>query len=170
MPGIRHSFWHAGTSSACCVHMIPCWASLCGGPFRKGIPEGHIARTAFPRDPILFSCRLPKMEALNHSFVCNRFGASDSSSTASLTSPGTSAGRIACTAFPRDLILFSCRLPKMEALNHSVVCTRFGASDSSRATFLTSPGTSLGPAAMSRQRPLFLRGGGRTENGGKEGK
>jgi hypothetical protein len=185
------------------MHMIPRWDPLCGGPFRKGIPEGHIARTAFPRDLILFSCRLPKMEALNHSFVYNRIGASECAETASsrhqphlhctkhtssrcpagsavqvcrrhesaamrlppssLTSPGTSAGHIARTAFPRDLILFSCRLPKMEALNHSVVCSRFGALDWVKGLFHETLGfphpPGMSPVRTSNRVPTLVKRG-----------
>jgi hypothetical protein len=159
----------------------------------SGTSAGRLTRVAFPRDLILFSCRLPKMEALNHSVVCSRFGASECADIvpvrgggfrgaptwwasrhqpcrrhesaamrlppASLTSPGTSAGRLTRDAYPRDRILFSCRLPKMEALNHSVVCTRFGASDSSRTASLT---LSLAKhcVASRRDHPRWRRGGG----------
>jgi hypothetical protein len=85
----------------------------------------------FSRDLILFFCRLLKNMPQNQSFVSNYFGASDYSAAGSLSSRGTSAGRLTRTAFTRFLISFFCRLPKIHALNHSVVSTRFGASDSS---------------------------------------
>jgi hypothetical protein len=87
----------------------------------------------FSRDLILFFCRLLKNMPQNQSFVSNCFGALDSSRFTSLSSRhrprrgSPSAGRLTRPAFACHLISFSCRLPKIHTLNHSVVCTRFGA-------------------------------------------
>jgi hypothetical protein len=104
-------------------------APLVGRPFRSHAS----AALRFTRYLISFSCRLLKNMPQNQSFVSNCFGALDSSRFTSLSSRhrprrgSPSGGRLTRAAFTRYLISFSCRLPKIHALIHSLVCTRFGA-------------------------------------------
>jgi hypothetical protein len=88
-------------------------AALRGRRISRSPSAGRLTRAAFTRHPISFSCRLPKIHALNHSVVCTRFGALDSSRFTSLSSPSPSAGRRVVIDAAHVLAFCPCSFPHL---------------------------------------------------------